>query len=46
MGHHGRNRGSEDFIPSEEPLINVREFWGNELNHNFRMRWPRHLLMD
>lgn len=30
----------DDLIPSEEPLINVREFWDNELNHNHRMRWP------
>jgi hypothetical protein len=44
--HHNRNRVSEDLIPSEEPLINVREFWGNELNHNYRMRWPRHLLEE
>jgi hypothetical protein len=31
---------NEDYIPSEEPLINVREFWGSNLNHNYRMRLP------
>jgi hypothetical protein len=33
------NFNNEDFIPNEEPLINVREFWGSNLNHNYRMRW-------
>ena len=31
---------NEDFIPNEEPLINVREFWGSNINHNYRMRFP------
>jgi hypothetical protein len=33
---------NEDYIPSEEPLINMREFWSNNISHNYRMRWPRH----
>lgn len=41
-----RNIVSEEYIPSEEPLINIREFWGNNYNQNYRMRWPRHLLLD
>jgi len=27
----------EDFIPNEEPLINVREFWGSNFSHSYRM---------
>jgi hypothetical protein len=33
------NYNNEDYIPNEEPLINVREFWGSNINHNYRMRW-------
>lgn len=32
---------NEDFIPNEEPLINVREFCRINLNHNYRMHWQR-----
>ena len=28
MPHRNQNYLNEDFIPNEEPLINVREFWG------------------
>ena len=38
--HSMNNVRNEDFIPNEEPLINVREFWASSLSHNYRMRWP------
>ncbi|CDW89738.1 ring finger protein [Stylonychia lemnae] len=31
----------EDFIPNEEPLINVREFWAGNYSHSYRMRIPQ-----
>lgn len=30
----------DDFIPNEEPLINLREFRGGEITHSYRMRMP------
>lgn len=29
---------NDDLIPNEEPLINVREFWGSNKKHKYRMR--------
>ena len=37
------NIRNDDFIPSEEPLINVREFWDANLSHSYRMRMPNGL---
>jgi hypothetical protein len=30
----------DEFIPNEEPLINVREFRGGDISHSYRMRLP------
>lgn len=40
--HFGHFTGyrNDELIPSEEPLINIREFWGNEFGHGYRMRMP------
>ena len=40
LHNNQQNMRSEDYIPNEEPLINVREFWASNLSHNYRMRWP------
>jgi hypothetical protein len=38
--HFGHLAGfrKDELIPNEEPLINIREFWGNEFG--YRMRLP------
>lgn len=38
--HFGHLAGfrNDELIPNEEPLINIREFWGNEFG--YRMRLP------